>query len=385
MLQSVIVYFSLAHFMIVCGWIAAKRERNYLKYSHNGPHYTLSFWHYETIWPLLLFASIFGCRYNVGVDYPHYLDDYLYGGNREYEFLFQTVTSFLSSNGIHYAAFFTLWAFIEVFLLFYTFRKQRFLFPYIAFILIFGFYYLSMMNVIRQQIAACIFLYSLPYIERKQPQKYFLCVLLAFGFHKSAILLIPVYFLLRWKKDWFPNCFWQWVFYAVALFLSTRYDIVVNGVEQLFVTFASLAGYDNYAVGILTNETLNSANQFGNNSGWGVYFSIWLTTPIIFLSRKLKEYYQNDFFKILYSLWFVRILADFVVGDSIILNRPFVYVYDIKIIMLAYFLYYCFSVKRNTFYFLLGSSFILMHIALFLNLLSNGEVNTSEFHFFWQV
>ena len=381
MLQSVVVYFSLALFMIICGYIAAKRERIFQKY-HNVSE-EQSFWHYETIWPLLLFALIFGCRYNVGVDYPAYLKSYLYGGGREYEFLFQGVTDFMSRSDIHYAFYFFLWAFLEVFLLFYSFRKQRFLFPYMAFILIFGFYFMSMMNVIRQQIAACIFLFSLQYIERKQALKYYVCVLLAMGFHKSAILLLPVYPLFRWRKDWFPSRFWQWAFYVVAILLSTQYDAVVRGIEGLFVSFANVAGYGNYATGILYNETLNSANQFGNNTGFGFYISVFLSAPIIYLSNRLKDFYRGNIFRIIYSLWFVRILADFVVGDSIILNRPFVYVYDIKIVMLAYFLHYCFNSKRVLFL-LLGSAFVLVHIAMLLNLLSNGDINTSKFFFFWQ-
>ena len=381
MLQSIVVYFSLALFMIVCGCIAAKREKIFLKY-HNASE-EQSFCHYETIWPLLLFALIFGCRYNVGVDYPTYLNSYLHGGDREYEFLFQFITDILSINGVHYAIYFFLWAFIEVFLLFYSFRKQRFLFPYMAFILIFGFYFMSMMNVIRQQIAACIFLFSLQYIERKQALKYYVCVLLAMGFHKSAILLLPVYPLFRWRKDWFPSRFWQWAFYVVAILLSTQYDAVVRGIEGLFVSFVNVAGYGNYATGILYNETLNSANQFGNNTGFGFYISVFLSAPIIYLSNRLKDFYRGNIFRIIYSLWFVRILADFVVGDSIILNRPFVYVYDIKIVMLAYFLHYCFNSKR-VLLLLLGSAFVLVHIAMLLNLLSNGDINTSKFFFFWQ-
>ena len=165
--------------------------------------------------------------------------------------------------------------------------------------------------------------------------------------------------------------------------MSSQYDAVVRGIEGLFVSFANVAGYGNYATGILYNETLNSANQFGNNTGFGFYISVFLSAPIIYLSNRLKDFYRGNIFRIIYSLWFVRILADFVVGDSIILNRPFVYVYDIKIVMLAYFLHYCFNSKR-VLLLLLGSAFVLVHIAMLLNLLSNGDINTSKFFFFWQ-
>ena len=85
----------------------------------------------------------------------------------------------------------------------------------------------------------------------------------------------------------------------------------------------------------------------------------------------------------IYSMWFIRILADFVIGDSIILNRPFVYFTNIKIIMLAYFIYYCVNSKRVIPQ-LLIVGFILIHVALFVNMLSNGEINTSMYRFFWE-
>ena len=105
---------------------------------------------------------------------------------------------------------------------------------------------------------------------------------------------LPVYPLFRWRKDWFPSRFWQWAFYVVAILLSTQYDAVVRGIEGLFVSFVNVAGYGNYATGILYNETLNSANQFGNNTGFGFYISVFLSAPIIYLSNRLKDFYRGN-------------------------------------------------------------------------------------------
>lgn len=378
MLQSIIVYTSLSTFMILCGIVAANREQ------YKGLTFKLSFFHLETLLPLFAFAVIFGCRYNVGVDYPAYLEGYLYGSDRELEVLFSLVTNGMSDLGIHYALYFFLWAFIEVFLLFYTFRKQRFLFPYIAFFLIFGSYYLSMMNIIRQQLAACIFLFSLQYIDGRKCIKYYLCVLLAFLFHKSALLLLIVYPLFSKKKDWFPTRKFQLFLYLIAVYLFANYDLVVKLVSAPFSLFTTVLGYENYIEGILYNEKLNSVAQFGNNTGLGIYIQVYLSSVIIWYSNRMKEYYNDSFFLIFYSLWFIRILADFVVGDSIILNRPFVYVYNLKIVMLAYFVVFCLRTKQKMPQ-LIALSFILIHIMLFLNVLSNGEINTSMFNFFWQI
>lgn len=385
MLQSLVVYTCVALIMIFFGIVASRRERVYnerLLYL-NKPKYELTFFYAETIIPLIIFAIVFGCRYNVGVDYPAYLDAYLYGDYEEWEFLFRWITGSLSKMGIHYASYFTLWAFIQIFLLFYTFRNYRYLFPYMAFFLIFGNYYLSMMNIIRQQIAACIFVYSIQYIDTKQFFKYLLCVFIASLFHKSAWLVSVFYPLFQWKKDWFSSAKIQFILYAIALYLSTKYNLVVSLISRPFALFTDLAGYENYLEGILYNETLNSMNQFGNNTGLGKFIAVFFTLTIIIYSNRIRAYYNNSLFDIIYSLWFIRILADFIVGDSIILNRPFVYVYNFKIVMLSYFMYYCFQTKKKGTQ-ILGCIFLLVHVTLFLNVISNGEVNTSMFTFFWQ-
>lgn len=381
MLQSYIVYIFLALVMSVCGVIASYRERKMCLVS--GGVRRLSFAYPEIIVMILSFAVIFGCRYNVGVDYPHYLDAYLWGSDREFEPLFAFVTETMSKSGIHYAVYFSLWAFTECFLLFYTFKNQRYLFPYIVFFLIFGSYYLSMMNVIRQQLAACIFLYSLHYVDDKNVFKYYFLLLISLLFHKSAIILIIIYPLFQIKKDWFYKYWIQFALLAVAIFLSTQYDLVVKSVSKAFELFVGTLGYGDYAAGILHNEKLNSANQFGNNTGVGIFINIFIDASIIACSKGMKKYYDSSFFDILYSLWFVRIMADFIVGDSIILNRPFVYFYNIKMIILAYFAYYCVKTRRWLPQLLVLIIFML-HIAMFVNMQSNGIINTSRFSFFWQ-
>ena len=91
MLQSIIVYVPLAIFMILCGVLASQRERKILNYGDEVDR-KISFFYLETLLPLFVFAVIFGCRYNVGVDYPAYLEGYLYGNDRELELLFGFVT-----------------------------------------------------------------------------------------------------------------------------------------------------------------------------------------------------------------------------------------------------------------------------------------------------
>ena len=61
-----------------------------------------------------------------------------------------------------------------------------------------GMYYCSM-NLIRQTIASFIFAFAVPMAKKKKIIPYMLLTLLAATFHKSALLMIPFYFVLQIK------------------------------------------------------------------------------------------------------------------------------------------------------------------------------------------
>ena len=382
MFQSLYVYGVLALLMISFGYIEARNWEAVPR--RQGTTKQRSFWESSILIPIMLFAVVFGCRYMVGVDYPHYLDSYFGRGERIFEPGFQTVIDLMNGLGMHFAWFFGFWALIQISLLYYAFRYERFLFPWFAFFLIFGSGYMSWMNVIRHQVAACIFLVSIEYIDKKQPWRYYLLVFIAFFFHKSSILLVVVYPLMRWRRDWFQRRWVQFALLAVAVFLGKHYDIVVNLVEKPFLLFTSLAGYDNYMTGILTNESLNDKTQFGRNTGFGVYAKLLRVIPIICYSNSMKRYYHSDRFNIAYSFWFVAILVSFAFESSIVLSRPFTFVYNFgTTIMPAYFMNYCFK-QKDKIHLLVAIAILALYLVLFLNIVSNGEMNATAYHFFWE-
>lgn len=71
---------------------------------------------------------------------------------------------------------------------------------YLAFMLL---YYNRSLNMCRQTISIVIFLYAIKYIKKKKFFKYLLFVLLATGFHKTALFCLPIYFIVQLlnKKD----------------------------------------------------------------------------------------------------------------------------------------------------------------------------------------
>ncbi len=61
--------------------------------------------------------------------------------------------------------------------------------------------YFNSLNQMRQAIAMSIFLYASKFIWNKNWKKYMLWMLVAVGFHISALIYIPVYFLYGWKAE----------------------------------------------------------------------------------------------------------------------------------------------------------------------------------------
>jgi hypothetical protein len=329
------------------------------------------------------FTFVFGCRYGVGVDYFRYLFSYQYGMNERYEFLFRSVSNLMLAHNLHYSIYFSFWAFLQIVLLLYAFRNYRFIFPYLLLYLIIGNYFMSMMNVIRQQLAALIFLCSIQFIDEKKILNFIIGILLASMFHRSALLMVVMYPILRYKDDWFQSVGLQLVLLAVAVFFSFRFDLVTQYIGKPFAWFASSLGFERYRVALIGNETLDDMSRFGVNTGFGIYVSLFKCLPIILLSKSLKEYYHSSFFNMLYSMWFVRVFSNYAFGSSVILNRPFLYFSDISIAMISFFTYYCFKSRKSELL-LLGIAMIVVYLLMFLFILSNGKLNTTAYTFFWQ-
>ena len=400
MFESIIVYGFLTVLTAVCGMIAYKRELSRKRYQvildyalahgkmdrETWREYAkkkLPFLTPEIVVIIAAFSLIWGMRYGVGVDFFHYVDDITSPDGREFEPAFDALIRMINALGLHYSFFFTMCAFVQITLILYTFRKYRFLYPYILIFFILGSHYLSLMNIIRQQVAACIFLSSVTFIDEKKPVKYYLCVFLAFLCHKSSLLLVLMYPILQYKKDWFRNVYWQLVLFAISIFLSKHYDLVVNMIMTPFSFVSSLMGFNNYTVGILTNEILNDRSQFGANTGFGLYANIIRYLPIVLYSSRMKRFYNSSFFDIMYTFWFIAVISGFIFESSIVLMRPFVFFMNLKFIMIGYFIHYCFKTKDAT-KMAIVSFVVLIYLMLCFNVLLHGDTNTSAYSFIWQ-
>lgn len=118
-------------------------------------------------------------------------------------------------------------------------------FEFSVFLFISMWYAFTSMNIIRQFVAAAILFYGMRYIEKGDFWKYFVTVIIAFGFHMSAIIMLPLYFFLK-KRD---TSKWMYVLIIAVIVLSSRIDMIGNivfGDSKYGVYFGDTAA--NYGV-----------------------------------------------------------------------------------------------------------------------------------------
>ena len=365
--------------MVACGFMIARESPYRVR---NGRIIVSN--HFFTLPSVLLFLSfafVFGCRWDVGVDYLDYLYTYLRGGSQRHEMLFGLVEYYLSENGYHYAFYFGFWALWDIVLLFYCVKDHKYIFPFLALMLMLASTYLSMMNTMRQNAAMVVFLVSLHYIDKRKLVKYLVCCLVAMTLHKSAVILFALYPILLIKNDWFKSIWLQLLLYAVCFYLQFYFDSVAQWIEKPFTWFSEEVDYEQYNMNMLFSDRW-SRDKFGQNTGLGPIINLIRVLPVILYSRKLKLYFNFPLFKILYTLWFFGVLLALLFGSSIILNRIVMYFTIVKPIMYSFFLYYCFKSKNNL-NILLGVVIILLYMALFINIVMN-PMSKALFSFFWQ-
>lgn len=387
MIESLLVYISLAGLLFVCGNNAAVNSvPNHGNYSNpKSKKIHLFDWADSNVWLIIIaFSFVFGCRYNVGIDWEHYLRIYngaTYG--KEYEFLFELLTSICSYFNLHYCIYFSIIAFLEIFLIYYAFRERKYIYPYIPLFLIFGFWFMSLCNIMRQQIAASIFLVAVGCISNKKPVRYMCLIVVAMLFHKSAALLFVVYFLYLKKDSWFSNPIINIALFIVSFVLSFKSMAIIDVIEPYFLFFKSKFSFDQYGMNLLLNDAINDRTQFGNNTGYGSIISLAKYLPLLIYGNRMKDFYQERYFNILYDLWFIGVCSAYIFGSSIILTRPFVYFQNYMFILPAFYMYYA-KKSGDDLAKIISVMYVLLYFVLLLNLLSNGDINTSSYSFFWQ-
>ncbi len=186
---------------------------------------------------LILFA-LSAARINVGNDYAKYVEFMHLVNCDSYvptEIGFNLVVKILYgiSGFENFLLVFAFYAFVTVFFFLLAMYEGSDDFPLTFFLFMALGYYFQTFSTVRYYLALAIALYAMKFVLRRQWGRFLILVLLGSAFHKSLLVVIPLYILasLPWKK---------WQLALAALFCSTflfLQDFYLKVVVFLYPTY----------------------------------------------------------------------------------------------------------------------------------------------------
>lgn len=149
-----------------------------------------------------LLTGVSACRIAVGNDYWVYRDNFKLIAQERH------VSSELGFNLIvkgmqwlfgydNYLPIFGLFSFVTVLFFVMALHDQGSHYVFSLFLLLTGGYYFQSLNSVRYYLALAIALYSMKYVLRGEYGKFILWIIVGTAFHKSILLVIPVYLVAR--------------------------------------------------------------------------------------------------------------------------------------------------------------------------------------------
>ncbi len=167
---------------------------------------------------LILFA-LSACRQNVGNDYAKYVEFmHLVNSNAyvptEPGFNLLVRIVYGVSGFENHLLVFAIYAFVTILLFLLAIYEQSDEFPMTYFLFMALGYYFQTFSTVRYYLALAIALYSMKFVIRRQWGRFILLVILGSFFHKSLLVILPLYFLASviWKK---------WQLALIGIFCTT--------------------------------------------------------------------------------------------------------------------------------------------------------------------
>jgi len=366
--------YSLYFFLLVLLYSAASHNNKILLRSnkrfeeYENPD---AFWRWPLYLGFFILVLIVGLRYDVGVDYLGYYEDYLGLGRYEvlrwqkierYEFGYEAIARILLYFNIRVWVLFTTIAILIWYFFIQSFKVVPYLLKWGLFFAFTTGFFFATMNGMRQSIALAIFMYAIKFIQEKSLKKYTLYIILASSFHSSILLVFPFYFFINnisfVKRKWL-------IVYVLTYIIGNKIDIreiVVFGLD-LFPK------YKHYTETFLEDFSNPASIGLGN-----IYFFI-VGFIIILLSRDILKKIPK--MKIYYNLFYIgAILFNFFWKYDILGRITYLFIW-FEIFCLAALAYY-FGKSKNSWiiYIIVGTQLL-----MFFYKISKGENQCAPYQF----
>ena len=207
--MGMMLYGMVAATTIALACVVKKEPQRAVVQLHKGKEFTrrqgLNSLSLLAVFTILFLLS--ALRMEVGNDYETYVDtihEIYVGGYVVTEPLFNAVVKTICelSGGENYLLVFAVFAFATIAIFLKALYEQAEDFPLAFFLFMTLGMYFRTFNTVRYYFVLAITLYSFRYILRKEYGKFILLIVLAAFFHKSVLVVIPIYFIanIPWKK-----------------------------------------------------------------------------------------------------------------------------------------------------------------------------------------
>ena len=329
---------------------------------------------------VILVSLVAGFRYNVGTDWEAYRTYYenilRYGMSwmeittSSMEPLYLLLNKFIAFCGASYQFFFTIIMLLHLVLLYKSFDQYLFLLPWGLFFYVTMFFCMSL-NIQRQTLSICVFMYSLRFILCRNFYKYCICIIVAGLIHYSSFILFPVYFLSMGVFRFLDKRVVQLGLYLCSFFV---FKYVLVFIELFVSNFIVNAKY------LYNISALGSVNM-EISSGLGVLVTILIDIILILYSKRLSIVYSDYKFNVIFRVYFVGAVMSNIFGLDMFLSRLFLAMECLRFLILAFFVYYLMRIKRTELTYVCGCSIILLYLLMYFVGIYNGHSGCAPYQF----
>lgn len=219
-------------------------------------------------------------------------------------------------------------------------------FPLLGVLIFMAHGYFFLFSQLRQGVAIGLFFYAVPYIEQRNFKKYVSIMLLAAGFHFSALILIPLYFVFRKRFEYFyigPFILLSIVFqqiHAVSLILSVLVNLTGNPILVKY--------YELYIVKKLFSGSATLTTLMVEWMGWLVVITIF--------KKRLLEW--NPHFNVFYNISWIGLCLYVAFADIAVFARIAGYFRVSFMLLLPCILFLMKDTMHKVFFFIIVTVFI---------------------------
>lgn len=324
--------------------------------------------------PILVFCLFVTIRFEVGSDCATYKNDFyevLLKGNitrESYEYGYIWLLRFTSTFTNKHYLIFAIFSFIQISMLYYAIRKESYLQIFLGLTLFTSLTFHSMVNGVRQNTAACIFVAMIPLILKKEYWVWIIpCTIAASLLHKTAILILLLSVAGYFCKNKLLNNKVQLTILAICYLLMDKFEI--SALTPLFNVIGGYAGYDETAIENYSDYTMEI-----KNFGFLSHLHLLVYIIIVLYSNKMEEFFKSKKFNIYYNLFFIGVCIFLLFYNNFTINRLLYYCVIFIPIIEAYLFSYLFINKNKNNNTALAISISLQVIA-FLYHIYTGYIN----------